>query len=109
WEMDFWGKFRRDVEAASAGFIASVADYDDALVSLTAEVARTYTVIRTFEVFLELTIQNAKVQEEGLKIAESRFKNGVTTELDVTQARTLLESTRASIPELQTGLRQAEN
>jgi NodT family efflux transporter outer membrane factor (OMF) lipoprotein len=109
WEMDFWGKFRRDVEAASAGFIASVADYDDALVSLTAEVARTYTVIRTFEVFIELTVENAKVQEEGLEIAESRFRNGVTTELDVTQARTLLESTRASIPELQSGLRQAEN
>ncbi len=109
WELDFWGKFRRDVEAAHASLIASVADYDDALVSLTAEVARTYAVIRTFEVLTELTRENAQVQAEGLKIAESRFRNGVTTELDVTQARTLLESTRASIPQLQTGLRQAQN
>ena len=109
WELDFWGKFRRDVEAAHASLIASVADYDDALVSLTAEVARTYTVIRTFEVLIELTRENVKVQEEGLQIAESRFRNGATTELDVTQARSLLESTRASIPQLQIGLQQAQN
>lgn len=109
WELDFWGKFRRDVQASYASLIASEADYDDALVSLTAEVARTYTVIRTFEVLIELTSENAKLQEEGLKIAESRFRNGVTTELDVAQARTLLESTRASIPQLQSGLRQAQN
>jgi len=109
WELDFWGKFRRDVQAAHASLIASEADYDDALVSLTAEVARTYTVIRTIEVRIELTRENVGVQEEGLMIAESRFRNGVTTELDVAQARTLLESTRASIPQLQGGLRQAQN
>ena len=109
WELDFWGKFRRDVQAAHASLIVSEADYDDALVSLTAEVARTYTVIRTFEVLIELTRENVKLQEEGLKIAESRFRNGVITELDVAQARTLLESTRASIPQLQSGLRQAQN
>jgi NodT family efflux transporter outer membrane factor (OMF) lipoprotein len=109
WELDFWGKFRRDVQASYANLIASEADYDDALVSLTAEVARTYTVIRTFEVFIELTSENAKVQKEGLEIAESRFRNGVVTELDVAQARSLLESTRASIPQLQGGLRQAQN
>ena len=55
WELDFWGKFRRDVEAARANLIASMADYDNALVSLTAEVARTYTVIRTYEVLIEIT------------------------------------------------------
>lgn len=109
WELDFWGKFRRDVQAAHATLIASEADYDDALVSLTAEVARTYTVIRTFEVRIELTTENAKLQEDGLMIAESRFRNGVVTELDVAQARTLLESTRASIPQLQSGQRQAQN
>ena len=109
WELDFWGKFRRDVQADHASLIASEADYDDALVSLTAEVARTYTVIRTFEVFIELTQKNAKVQEEGLELAESRLRNGVSTELDVAQARTLLESTRASIPTLQSGMRQVQN
>ncbi len=109
WELDFWGKFRRGVEAETASLTASVADYDNSLVSLTAEVARTYAVIRTFEALLEITRQNVTVQEEGLKIAESRFRNGATTELDVTQARTLLESTKATIPQLQTGLQQSRN
>jgi len=109
WELDFWGKFRRNVEAARADLYVSQADYDDALVSLTAEVARTYAVIRTLEVIIELTQENAKLQEQGLTIAESRFRNGVTTELDVTQAQALLESTRATIPQLQTQLLQAQN
>ncbi len=109
WELDFWGKFRRDVESAHASLIASVADYDDALVSLTAEVARTYTVIRTFEVLIELARENVKVQQEGWKIADSRFRNGATSELDVAQATTLLESTRATIPKLQARLREAQN
>jgi NodT family efflux transporter outer membrane factor (OMF) lipoprotein len=109
WEMDFWGKYRRGVEAENASLLASVADYDNALISLTAEVARTYAVIRTFEVLIAQTRENAMVQEEGLRIAESRFRNGATSELDVAQARTLLESTRASIPRLQLRLQQSQN
>jgi NodT family efflux transporter outer membrane factor (OMF) lipoprotein len=109
WEIDFWGKFRRNVEAAQGNLIGTAADYDDALVSLTAEVARTYTLIRTYEALIELTRENARVQEEGLTIAESRFRNGVTTELDVMQARTLLESTRATIPQLEARWRQSQN
>jgi NodT family efflux transporter outer membrane factor (OMF) lipoprotein len=109
WELDFWGRFRRGVEASRADLIASMADYDNALVSLTAEVARTYTVMRTSEVLIAITLANVKLQEDGLKIAESRFRNGATTELDVTQARTLLESTRATVPGLQINLQQAQN
>jgi NodT family efflux transporter outer membrane factor (OMF) lipoprotein len=109
WELDFWGKYRRGVEADVANLYASVADYDYALVSLTAEVARTYAVIRTFEVLIEQARENARIQEEGLRIAESRFRYGATSELDVTQATTLLESTRATIPQLQISLQQAQN
>ncbi|MFY0567226.1 efflux transporter outer membrane subunit [Archangium lansingense] len=109
WELDFWGRYRRGVEAESDNLLASVADYHSALVSLTAEVARTYTVIRTFEVLIEQARENERVQQEGLQIAESRFRNGATSELDVTQATTLLESTRATIPQLQIGLQQARN
>ncbi len=109
WELDFWGKFRRDVESAQANLIASMADYDSAIVSLAGEVARTYTAIRTFEVLIDLANENAKLQEEGLRIAKARFENGATSELDVMQATTLLESTRASIPKLQASLQQSQN
>ena len=109
WELDFWGKYRRGVESEAASLLATVADYYYALVSLNAEVARTYTTIRTYEVLLEQARTNVTLQEEGLRIADSRFKNGATSELDVTQATTLLASTRATIPELETGVQQARN
>jgi NodT family efflux transporter outer membrane factor (OMF) lipoprotein len=109
WELDFWGKFRRGVRAARASYLATVADYQDALVALTAEVARTYILIRTFEVLIALARENVAVQEDGLRIAESRFRNGATSALDVSQARSLLESTRATIPQLQIGLQQSQN
>ncbi len=109
WELDFWGKYRRGVQAETAGLLASVADYYSALVSLTAEVARTYVVIRTFEVLIAQAEQNAKLQEEALDIATSRFRNGATSELDPTQAAVLLGSTRATIPQLRVGLEQARN
>ncbi len=109
WELDFWGKYRRGVEADSAGLLASVADYYYALVSLTAEVARTYALVRTFELLVAQANDNVTVQEGGLRIAESRHRNGATSELDVTQATTLLESTRASVPKLQASEQQSRN
>jgi NodT family efflux transporter outer membrane factor (OMF) lipoprotein len=109
WELDFWGKYRRGVEAEAAALLSTVADYDAALVSLTAEVARTYVAIRTAEVLIKLAEDNARIQEEGLGIAKARFQAGATSELDPTQATTLLESTRASIPQLHIGLQQARN
>jgi len=109
WELDFWGKYRRGVESETASLLATVGDYYYGIVSLTAEVARTYVVIRTFEVLVELAQENIAVQEKGLQIAESRFRHGATSELDVTQATTLLESTRATLPRLQSGLQQSRN
>jgi NodT family efflux transporter outer membrane factor (OMF) lipoprotein len=109
WEVDFWRKYGQDVKAEEATFLASIADYDDALVSLTAEVARTYALIRTFEVLIDYARQNETIQEEGLRIAQSRFRNGATSELDVAQATTLLEGTRSSIPQLQISLVQTQN
>jgi NodT family efflux transporter outer membrane factor (OMF) lipoprotein len=109
WEMDFWGKYRRGIEAESAALLASVADYYTALVTLNAEVARTYVAVRTFQVLIDQARENARVQEQALDIARSRFKNGATSELDVAQATTLLESTRATVPELEIGHQQARN
>ncbi len=101
WEIDFWGRLRRNVEASEAKLLATAADYDNALVSLTAEVARDYTSMRTYESLINLARENAKVQKEGLDVAELRFRNGAVSALDVTQARTLLESTLATIPQYQ--------
>ena len=109
WELDVWGKFRRAVQTGVASLEASIADYDDILVSLTSEVARTYFVLRTSEERLAAALQNVKIQKRSLEIAEVRFKAGAVTELDVTQARSLLKGTESLIPGFETDIRRAKN
>lgn len=109
WELDFWGKYRKGVQAEAAGMYAAMADYYASVVALTAEIARTYVEIRTQEVLIEQARANVRIQEQALEIAESRFRNGATSELDPTQAKTLLESTRATIPRRETTLQQTRN
>ncbi len=109
WELDFWGKFRRAIQSADAGLLSSIAAYDWALVSLTGDVARTYVHIRTLEERLRIARDNVETQKESLKIAEARFRGGATSERDVQQALTQLNSTEASIPQLEMLMRQQLN
>jgi outer membrane protein TolC len=83
WEIDLWGKFRRSVEAADAQLAASVAGYDDVLVSLTADLASAYIQLRTLEQQLLVAHANVRVQQEGLQIATAQFRGGTTDERDV--------------------------
>ena len=109
WEIDFWGKFRRAIESADANFQVAVADYDNALVSLTADVAQTYITYRTLEKRLNIARQNVETQKQSLNIAEIRFNGGTTSERDVEQARAVLANTQATIPMLEISLCQQMN
>ena len=70
-----------------------MADYDSALVSLTADVTNSYILIRTLEKRLGIARQNVETQKESLKIAEDRFNYGMASRLDVEQAKTVLNDT----------------
>ena len=109
WELDFWGRFRRIVEAADASLAARTAAYDAVLVSLTGEVSSAYMLLRTLEERLAVARSNETIQQRGLEITEVRFRNELTSELDSDQARVLLRNTQARIPRLQAALRQVEN
>jgi NodT family efflux transporter outer membrane factor (OMF) lipoprotein len=109
WELDFWGRFRRGVESANASLYATYANFDDVLVSLIAEVARTYTQIRTFELQLVFARANVKMQEKSFEIATDRYEGGATSELDPTMAKALFKQTQSSIPRFEASLRQAKN
>lgn len=109
WEIDFWGKFKRSIEAADAAYLASIAGYDQVMVLVTAQVCGSYLAIRTLEEQLRITRENIAIQQRSFDIVNVQFENGRTSELDVLQARTLLMSTRASVPELETQLHQAKN
>jgi NodT family efflux transporter outer membrane factor (OMF) lipoprotein len=109
WELDFWGRFRRAIEADSASLDASVENYDDVLVTLLGQVATAYANMRITEQRIKYAQENVKLQRETLEIVEARFKRGTVTKLDVAQARSTLEQTAATIPELVISLRQFNN
>ena len=109
WELDFWGRFRRGIESADASLLASIARYDDALLLLVAQVVDTYASIRTAEEQLRIARANVVIQQRSYTITEVNFRNGADSELDVQQARTLLLSTQATIPDLELTLQQAKN
>src|SRR6266852_4190590 len=109
WELDFWGPIRRGIQSADASLLATLADYDNTLVTLTADVANTYIALRTAEERIRIAQENVETQEQTLKIVESRFKYGTVTQLDVEQARTVLLNTQATLPTLETQRRQARD
>jgi len=109
WELDFWGKFRRSIEAADASYFASIAQYDDLQVLMAAQVASLYCSIRTVQARLVIARENAALQKRSLEIAERLFKGGTDSELDVQQAKALYLGTLSTIPQLEGAQRQTEN
>ncbi len=109
WELDFWGRFRRAIEAADANLDVSIENYDDALVLLVSEVAQQYIAVRTAEQRLEYARKNVEDQRISLNLADLKFRNGATTRLDVTQGQSILAQTESIIPGLEAARRQAAN
>ena len=109
WEIDFWGRIRRNIESAEAGFQASVEDYRDVLVLLYAEVARNYVEVRKFQARLRYAQANAKNQRRTLRVTRDRYKAEIAPALDVHQAELNLATTESVIPTLKTGQVRAIN
>jgi NodT family efflux transporter outer membrane factor (OMF) lipoprotein len=109
WEIDFWGKFRRGIESDRASFLGSMAAYDDALVTLLADVASSYVNVRTIEERLRVAAKNLETEKESLRIAKAQYKAGETSERDVQQATTQLAQTEAQIPQLEQALAQSKD
>lgn len=108
WEIDFWGKYRRGIESTLSSLFSTTAAYYAADVSLAADVANTYITIRNYQSLIRVARTNLALQAESLRIASSRFKNGATSLLDLSQAESQYEQTKSEIPALIAALRNAE-
>lgn len=106
WELDFWGRFRRGVLSADAAYLASIASYDDVLVTLIGDVANTYIGIRTMQEQIAIARANVVRQRRSLEIARDRFTGGATSGLDVAQAENILAQTEALVPQYTAQLQQ---
>jgi outer membrane protein, multidrug efflux system len=106
WEVDVFGAIRRGVEASRADLAASIENARDVRVTLLAEAARDYVAVRALEQRLQIAKANLRDQNDSMKLAQARFEQGFAPELDVFQARSLLETTQAQVPELEIELAQ---
>lgn len=109
WELDVFGGVRRSVEAAQADLEASVESLSDTRVSLAAEVALNYIDLRTAEQRLAIAEESIAYRGENHQIIRWRQQAGLVSELDLAQATTDLESTRAVLPPLRTAVTEAKN
>jgi len=106
WEIDLFGGQRRALQEATALYASVEDNRRDVLVSVLAEVARNYIEVRGFQRRLAIANNNIQAQAEAVDIARARFNAGLTSELDVKQAESLLATTQAQLPTLETALKQ---
>lgn len=109
WELDFWGKYRRAIQSNNATFLASLAAYDNALVTLTSDIASAYIKIRTTQEQIKITNANIQVQTMGLDIAKARHNAGEVSLLDVEQALAELSETQAKLPQFYSELQKQKD
>jgi outer membrane protein, multidrug efflux system len=107
WEIDFFGRVRRDVEASDNEVEAQEARLRDLQVSLIAEVSRNYFELRGLQNQLKVVKKNADNQAKTLEITRLRLELGRGTELDTSRASAQLDSTRATIAPLESAILQA--
>jgi NodT family efflux transporter outer membrane factor (OMF) lipoprotein len=101
WEIDLWGKVRRQVEAADAQVEQAEDQRRDALVSNLAEVARDYIQLRGVQMQIKIAVDNLAVDRGTLQLARDRQQRGLQNGLDVENAAAQVESVRAQIPMLE--------
>jgi NodT family efflux transporter outer membrane factor (OMF) lipoprotein len=100
WEIDVFGGGRRAIEAAADDLEAQIDARRYALVTLTSEVGNDYMLYRAYQAELKLTHDNLTSEEDTLKLTQSRFNAGLTSDLDVAQAEASVATTAAQIPTL---------
>ncbi len=109
WEPDIFGAARSALRAEEADLAASEADLNSTRVSLVAEVARNYVELRSSQARLIIASENLARQAETLELTAWRKLAGLTSELDVAQARAGVEQTRAQLPSFETAIAEAQH
>jgi len=107
WEIDLFGRVRRSVEAARADLGAEQANYQDAQVTVAAEVARNYFELRGAQRRLSVARENLSTEHQTLDLTQLLDETGRGSELDVQRSRARLKATEATIPPLEAAEKQA--
>jgi multidrug efflux system outer membrane protein len=109
WEIDLWGRIRRQTEAARAQFLASEEARRDVMISLVAEVAQDYFQLLALDRQLQIAIESTNSYGGSLKIFTQRLQGGVASKLETTSAEALLDAAAATVPDLEQQIALQEN
>jgi len=108
-QLDFFGRYRRATEAARAQFFATQDAQQTTILTLVSDVASDYFLLRDLDLQLQITEQTVQTQQDSVKLTEMRLQHGVATRLDVLQARQVLDTANAQIPDLERQIGQTED
>ena len=109
WELDLWGRVRRNIEGAAASLEAAAEVQRDTLLTALAEMARDYVQLRGVQRSIEITQSNLHTAQQSLELTQQRAAGGVTTDLDVANAAAQVETVASQLPNLQAEERQIAN
>jgi len=101
WELDFWGRVRRQTEAADATLEVAENDRRGVLLSVLAETAQNYIQLRGVQNTRAVTEQNLEVARHSLKLSQMRLADGVATDLDVAEAAAQVAAIESRLPALE--------
>jgi multidrug efflux system outer membrane protein len=109
WNLDFWGKYRRETEAARAHLLASQWGQRAVLTSVISSVATGYFTLRELDLALDLSKRTLAARQNSLQLTTVLAKNGSSSALDVRQSEQLVYAAAESIPDLERQISQQEN
>jgi outer membrane protein, multidrug efflux system len=109
WNLDFWGLYRRQTEAARAELLASQWAQRATRVTLVQDVAQAYFQLRSLDAQLEITRSTIKARQDSLQLTQSLEKYGAGSLADTRQAEELLHAAQANLPELRRQIAVQEN
>ncbi|MEO8880858.1 MAG: efflux transporter outer membrane subunit [Gemmatimonadaceae bacterium] len=109
WELDFWGRLRRNTQAARAEYLASEEGRRSVILTLVSDVATAYLQLRELDLDLDISERTLKSRQETLKLALRRYQQGLISELDVRQFESEVDNSAVSIADFQRQIAQQEN
>ncbi len=108
-QLDLFGKLRRETEAARAQLLATEDARQTVILTLVSDVASNYFALLQLDLELQITLKTVATQEDSVKLTNLRLDHGVATKLDVLQAQQTLDTANAQVPDLERQIAQEEN
>ena len=109
WELDFWGKFRRNSESAWADLLAAEDARFAVMATLVSDVGQAYLTLRALDLMLDISTRTVNSRAQSVELVQARLDGGVAGILDLRQAETLYYGATKTIPEIERQIEQTEN